>query len=233
MSGCTLLLVSHSMQQVMEFCERTVWIERGKVVLDGTTLAVVKAYEEFIQRLAQAWHENEAVIQNRSLVEDALSATLNPIRQRKLSGSDSLAEGGVSAWPGTGRLRISAVWFEDASGAPCQQVRAADELTICVKIAVGEAGAHTMRVGIVIFGPDGRWATRTTSPPFRIEGQSGATREFYCDLAPVRLGPAEYVMSVSLHGDNTPWDINTAERFDLLSRSFTLTVLNVSTRSRN
>jgi hypothetical protein len=44
-------------------------------------------------------------------------------------------------------------------------------------------------------------------------------------MAPLRVGPARYVASVSLHGANEPWDVNTAERFHLLSRSFALEVL--------
>ena len=48
---CTLLLVSHSTAQVMQFCERVVWLERGEIVMDGAALSVVKAYEEFTERL--------------------------------------------------------------------------------------------------------------------------------------------------------------------------------------
>ena len=49
--GCTLLLVSHSSAQVMQFCDRAIWIERGEVVKDGDALSVVKAYEEFTENL--------------------------------------------------------------------------------------------------------------------------------------------------------------------------------------
>lgn len=47
-SGCTLLLVSHSMAQVLQFCERAIWIDGGKVRMAGTAKAVVKQYEEFM-----------------------------------------------------------------------------------------------------------------------------------------------------------------------------------------
>src|SRR5262245_14282812 len=50
-SGCTLLLVSHSMQQVLQFCDRAIWIESGRIVKEGQALAVVKGYEEFTQKL--------------------------------------------------------------------------------------------------------------------------------------------------------------------------------------
>lgn len=41
----TVFLVSHSMKSIRDTCSRTVWIERGRVVMDGPTDEVVDAYE--------------------------------------------------------------------------------------------------------------------------------------------------------------------------------------------
>lgn len=43
--GCTMLLVSHSMQQVLELCDRVIWLEHGTIRMQGDPLEVVKAYE--------------------------------------------------------------------------------------------------------------------------------------------------------------------------------------------
>ena len=45
-TGCTMLLVSHSMQQVLELCDEAIWLEQGSIKMRGETLMVVKAYEE-------------------------------------------------------------------------------------------------------------------------------------------------------------------------------------------
>jgi lipopolysaccharide transport system ATP-binding protein len=45
-SGCTMLLVSHSMQQVLELCDEAIWLEQGTIKMRGDSLVVVKAYEE-------------------------------------------------------------------------------------------------------------------------------------------------------------------------------------------
>jgi lipopolysaccharide transport system ATP-binding protein len=45
-SGCTLLLVSHSMAQVLELCARCIWLDGGRVRADGEAFPIVKAYEE-------------------------------------------------------------------------------------------------------------------------------------------------------------------------------------------
>ncbi len=41
----TVFLVSHSMRSIRDTCSRTIWIERGRVVMDGPTDEVVDAYE--------------------------------------------------------------------------------------------------------------------------------------------------------------------------------------------
>jgi ABC-2 type transport system ATP-binding protein/lipopolysaccharide transport system ATP-binding protein len=46
-AGTTLLLVSHDVDSVRDACERTVWIEGGRVRADGPTAEVVEAYEKF------------------------------------------------------------------------------------------------------------------------------------------------------------------------------------------
>ena len=45
-AGCTMLLVSHSMQQVLELCDEAIWLEQGSIKMRGESLVVVKAYEE-------------------------------------------------------------------------------------------------------------------------------------------------------------------------------------------
>jgi lipopolysaccharide transport system ATP-binding protein len=50
-SGASVLLVSHALEQVMRFCRETIWIDRGRIVMRGSTSDVVKAYEKFIRQL--------------------------------------------------------------------------------------------------------------------------------------------------------------------------------------
>lgn len=47
-NGCTMLLVSHSMQQVLELCDEAIWIDSGTIRMSGKSFLVVKAYEEYL-----------------------------------------------------------------------------------------------------------------------------------------------------------------------------------------
>ena len=43
--GTTVLFVSHSQEQIRELCERVIWIEHGKIVMDGAMEEVCSSYE--------------------------------------------------------------------------------------------------------------------------------------------------------------------------------------------
>ena len=43
-SGATVLFVSHSIDQVKEICTRAIWIDGGKVVMDGNAVEVCDCY---------------------------------------------------------------------------------------------------------------------------------------------------------------------------------------------
>jgi len=47
-SGCTMLLVSHSMQQILELCDEAIWMDKGNIRMQGESFLVVKAYEEYL-----------------------------------------------------------------------------------------------------------------------------------------------------------------------------------------
>jgi len=45
-AGVTILLVSHSASLVLETCSRAIWLDRGRLVMDGAPREVVAAYDQ-------------------------------------------------------------------------------------------------------------------------------------------------------------------------------------------
>ncbi len=43
-NGATILFVSHSLQQVKKVCSRVIWLDQGKLIMDGSTEEVCNAY---------------------------------------------------------------------------------------------------------------------------------------------------------------------------------------------
>lgn len=50
-SGATVLIVSHSLGDILKYCDECIWMERGRIVRQGSALEIVKAYEQFIHIL--------------------------------------------------------------------------------------------------------------------------------------------------------------------------------------
>src|SRR5262249_40773884 len=93
-SGATVLFVSHSIAMVERFCQRVLWVERGRLIDDGDAHEVCKRYE-----LA-------CLSQEKKILENATS-TQPPAR-----------EAGLSDFVGTGEIRIINFEALDRAGAP-------------------------------------------------------------------------------------------------------------------
>lgn len=53
-AGTTLLLVTHDVYSAVKICDRLIWIDRGRVLMDGPGPLVIKAYEDSIRQQEEA-----------------------------------------------------------------------------------------------------------------------------------------------------------------------------------
>ena len=224
-SGCTLLLVSHSMAQVLQFCRRAIWLEAGRVVMDGDALAVVKAYEEFSNRLEA---ESERGDRTSSVLADAeLRAKL--LAEVFKAGDASAGQahtsaGGVSRWAGEAGLRIDSVTVLDEQGVVTGFVRAGTGVRIEVTFTATDPGAYPCTVVVVLFTADGRVLSRHVSDPFTCHAAAGDCWRATLSFTPLLLGNGRYFFSAALYKDLRLGDLTASKAYDLLSRSFEFTV---------
>lgn len=68
-SGRTLLFCSHAMYYATAFCDRAIWLHRGRVEADGTSAEVVQAYQTHLARRSSARR------QHRDRVDDTGAGT--------------------------------------------------------------------------------------------------------------------------------------------------------------
>ena len=45
-NGVTILFVSHSASQVEKVCSKAIWLDKGKIIMQGTSKEVCQAYEK-------------------------------------------------------------------------------------------------------------------------------------------------------------------------------------------
>ncbi len=125
-NGGTLLLCSHSMYHIQKLCKRAVWIDAGRVHLEGSSADVTRSY--------LAWHEEksreykkEDTAQAAQLAEH-LASGIYKVKSMFLNGNDAsetmcLQMGGSLTVTGTvfspdGRTPNVAVGMVRADGTP-------------------------------------------------------------------------------------------------------------------
>ena len=52
-SGDTVVLVSHVLNEIQEFCQRAIWLEDGIILADGPVKGVVREYEQYAKTLGK------------------------------------------------------------------------------------------------------------------------------------------------------------------------------------
>jgi lipopolysaccharide transport system ATP-binding protein len=260
-SGCTMLLVSHSMQQVMELCKEAIWLDQGRIRMQGPAFDVVKAYEEYVHGPIRSLEKSSDVGNgnNRSrsgalpsgdcrsgsdlIVPGSAKQKLKKklqfqepyfhphgcqamelIRSQERANSFSaLAPGGLSRWNSEQGVKL--VGFEIISDSPnLNTLVSLQPAILALRIAAEVSGQFALRYGIAIHDYLGRCATRIFSPKDEFNIEAGQTRLVEIHLNPNQLGPGEYTLGVSILEYSPIEALNSATRYDLLSRSFALTV---------
>ncbi len=246
-SGCTLLLVSHSTPQILQFCNRAVWLEKGEIVFDGHPLHVVKAYEEFNQRLSceseQLHHEQNAqrvgsnaagkarlLEEKKWLQQRVLDQVLAGVRQQDQAEETSMGPvsiGGISRWSGGGSgLKIERVRLLDEAGTEKRQFRTGQPMDIEIQIIAEEAGKYPCYFCIVIFSERGQWLARDCSERFEFSLPAGGRRRARLHFDKLLLGNGTYLFSAAIYHALDLKHLGSAKFYDLLSRSFEIRVTN-------
>ncbi|WP_394216671.1 ABC transporter ATP-binding protein [Brachybacterium vulturis] len=94
----TVFLVNHAAQTIENMCSRAIWMERGRIVMDGDAVEVARKYRWFAHNLAQGDEEKAA-----GLLQDAMDEGAEQRRLTSLLLEDSEAFEG----PAPGRRRVA------------------------------------------------------------------------------------------------------------------------------
>ncbi|WP_431064141.1 polysaccharide ABC transporter ATP-binding protein [Methylotuvimicrobium sp.] len=257
-SGCTMLLVSHSMQQVLELCDEAIWLDQGRIRMQDESFLVVKAYEEYLhgpidnlknafppivpldeslidsskklKNLRKTPHHNSS--RNISLPinikfqePNFIPHTYSPIFDNESNGAqfDFVAPGGISRWNSERGVKICGFSIFSENGRsnklismrPCQFV---------LNIIGEEEGDFSCRYGIVFNDLSGNCIARIYSPPDNFRIIKGQIREVSMTLNPLQIGPGEYTIGISVLEADSLELLNSSKRYDLLGRSFSVTI---------
>ncbi len=215
--GTTLLLVSHSLSQINRYCERAIWIERGKIVMDGQALEVTKRYEGFLERLS--WQTDD--VDDKSVEIENVAAEM---------GNETLPDSGQTAvrWPGRGDVLVCGVWLNDEA-VTCLRLDSSDPLSIRLRLRAQRAGDHSLRYLVTFWDSNGKRVAVIENESDRIDFWRDSTdgkHDVVFQRPFVGLKPGSYFLTITV-SDAMAGAGTTSEhaiRQDALYKSFILEV---------
>lgn len=115
--GTTIVIVSHSMEQLYSICDRLIWIEKGRILEDGEPKLIGMHYldsmeDDRIARLANESKEKLVDDRGRSILE--LTQNVHPEARRD----------------GTHKVKFTSVNLYDKDGNPCQTFSTCDKAVL-------------------------------------------------------------------------------------------------------
>ena len=201
-AGCTILFVSHSVEQVTALCTRAMLLEKGRLLEIGTPDFVTRAYHKLLfgQQFTAV-----ASTTDMSSADTSSAAEVTPVTVAVVDDARAM---------GTGSWRISSVELLNESGESVDVLRPRGRYVLQFR-ARGDIALHDLCVGflvrnaqgLVVFGTDSRIANGA-----RLEACAGeevvTTLRFTC-----HLGGGSYFVSYGMaHEDGTKIDF----RYDAL-----------------
>jgi len=125
--GTTVLFCSHSMYQVESFCDRAVWLDHGRVQMEGPASDVVAAYTDSLR--AEGATARTDHTSSTSLAKKALANTL------AASAQDQADTENLAAPTSSGLTRISSIEMnvDGQTGTDLQAISLQSNVAITVK----------------------------------------------------------------------------------------------------
>lgn len=210
--GTTLLLVSHALDQINRYCTRALWIERGRLVMDGPAQEVTKRYEGFLERLS--WQTDD--LDDKTISLESAVAEL---------GNETLPDSGqtVTRWPGRGEVYITGVWL-NGQAASRLDIEPGGSLDIRIAVRARVPGDYALRYLITFWDALGKRAAVMENDVDRTTLHNGEPHEVDVCCTAVALLRGRYSLTLSVIDAAQAQRTTTeaATRMDVIYKSFTI-----------
>lgn len=209
-NGSALLLVSHSLDQVLRYCDRTIWVENGRILMDGASDEVVKRYEVFLERMS--WYSDD--VDDKSASIDEVLPELGDV---VLESSQNT----VVRWPGKGGVQYSGIWINGKSDVE-QVVERESPLSFDLEVEAVYAGSYNLRYCVTFWSLKGKRIAIFENDVDEVCLQEGDKHLINGEVPGAIVGFGEYVLTFSLFDMNSnkssASEIDT--RHDVVYKSF-------------
>lgn len=204
--GTTIVIVSHSLGQIEQICDRSIWIRDGQIQLEGRPKDVHLEYLDYMntERLEQA-------------EKDRIRAEAEAAKARKMKRYGSMD------------CKFTDIKILDANGEEKTTFRTGEDMRLDLHY-VCEKKVVDAVFGFGIFRSDGLWCYGTNT---RIDHKDNFDIErdgsYIVDLKGLMLIPGEYWIDVTIeYGEGNPVDYyKEALKFEVVSKIADVGVLRI------
>lgn len=159
-AGTTIVLVSHSLGQVEQLCDRCIWIKHGHIAAEGSPREVTRSYMEY----ESSKQEPLIAAEKSALTATAADVPQSPSEKGTESGETETAAPaeGKKRW-GNGDIVITSVEMFNEAGESAAAFKVGSPIKICVSYKVVRP-VRNANFGVGIFRQDGMhcYGTNTT-----------------------------------------------------------------------
>ncbi|MEP2705269.1 MAG: ABC transporter ATP-binding protein [Roseibium sp.] len=200
--NCTLLLVSHSMQQIEEYCDRVIWLDNGILRADGPASDIVLEYEKYMAEYLE--EENRKVELHQSSLgvdeEDFFSDNRKAEKVfMKLCEQSKSAKNNIS-------MQLKACFeLDEADHLVC---RTGDD--ICIRLEANVVGktVETCETFLWAVSPEGTYIFEATGATHQL---SDGSNLLFMSKSKLNAGIGNYFLRIGLRHPETKRIISLCE----------------------
>lgn len=181
-AGVSILLVTHSSNTLIEYCDRGIFLKHGQLILDGCCREVVKTYADDLVQ-----DEGGAINAPESTPEQALTITSEQI---EITPANPTAANPV--------MEIVSVSLIDEHQKACSTVRYGSPVYVTVTVRLHEPSPDPC-FGIQLSSPDGitLWSATTQSIGLALPAMEQGQYQFTWDLT-ANFAGNRYVVAIGV-----------------------------------
>ena len=187
--GVTIVIVSHSMGQLEKICYRSIWLEKGKIVMDGHPREVHPAYLDYMGKKRQQQLEKQKAKQKEKQKEQTPEEKKEQEKKEKQKQEQRY---------GSGNARMTSIRLLNGDGKEQNVFSTGGDITLEIKYEVKEKVEDAV-FGIAIYRMDRAHCYGTNTRIDQIDRYSlthnGTTR---INLKHVNLLAGKYSMDIAI-----------------------------------
>lgn len=194
-AGTTIVIVSHSLGQIEQICDRSIWIRDGEIYMDDNPRIVDPAYLEYMGNKVNKGADQSTQTTERAseTQEEKTAAQEQPLQEEKTKSSKD-------RW-GSGEARIQSIQLLDENRQEKTAFQTGKKMEIVVHYTTKRELKNAI-CGIGIFRNDGVNCYGTNTHIDRIKNVELSGGKFVCAITNNQLIPGEYTLDVAIHDEN-------------------------------